>query len=162
MEKDNYKPKNKLQQMGEILYLCHTINKSLEANISSIARSCNLTGPQLHILWLLDMAGEKVSMSYLAEAGSWHLSTVLDLIKRMESKKLVVRSINQNDLRITNVEITNEGRKLRRKSLDHFKKSQIFQLIDEKDSEWTERLVSCLKEFCFLLKENYPETTEKI
>jgi DNA-binding MarR family transcriptional regulator len=76
-----------------------------------LARSADLTGPQLTVVKLLEQIGD-LSLSELSERIRAQNSTVTGIIDRMVRENLVVRERSKEDRRVVYIRLTPKGRKL--------------------------------------------------
>lgn len=68
-----------------------------------------LSGPKLHVLWLLVQADEPIGISYLAQCMKSVKSNATQIVDRLESDELVRRIPNPQDRRSVLVELTKVG-----------------------------------------------------
>jgi MarR family transcriptional regulator, organic hydroperoxide resistance regulator len=78
-----------------------------------VARSAELTGPQLTVLKVLEGVGD-LSLSELSERIRAQNSTVTGIIDRMEREGLVVRARSTEDRRVVNIQLTEKGARIAR------------------------------------------------
>ena len=78
-----------------------------------VARSAELTGPQLTVLKVLEGLGD-LSLSELSERIRAQNSTVTGIIDRMEREGLVVRARSTEDRRVVNIQLTEKGARIAR------------------------------------------------
>jgi MarR family transcriptional regulator, organic hydroperoxide resistance regulator len=78
-----------------------------------VARSVELTGPQLTVLKVLEGVGD-LSLSELSERIRAQNSTVTGIIDRMEREGLVVRARSTEDRRVVHSRLTEKGGKIAR------------------------------------------------
>jgi DNA-binding MarR family transcriptional regulator len=78
-----------------------------------LARSVELTGPQLTVLKMLESFGD-LSLSELSERIRAQNSTVTGIIDRMEQASLVVRVRSTEDRRVFKIKLTDKGAKIAR------------------------------------------------
>lgn len=91
------------------LYL--SLNKCMIDDWEKIVQLGGLTYPQAKLLIILTECGE-CTMSTIADKGFWHMSTVTELVNRMEKEGYVGRKIDQIDKRVVKVHITQKGREV--------------------------------------------------
>jgi DNA-binding MarR family transcriptional regulator len=92
-----------------ILYL-YTESRRLT---KELARSVDLTGPQLTVLKMLEGLGD-LSLSELSERIRAQNSTVTGIIDRMEREGLVVRARSSEDRRVVKIKLTDKGSSIAR------------------------------------------------
>lgn len=97
------------QILEAILYL-YTESRRLT---KELARSVDLTGPQLTVLKMLEGVGD-LSLSELSERIRAQNSTVTGIIDRMEREGLVVRARSTEDRRVVKIKLTDKGSKIAR------------------------------------------------
>jgi DNA-binding MarR family transcriptional regulator len=78
-----------------------------------LARSVDLTGPQLTVLKMLEGLGD-LSLSELSERIRAQNSTVTGIIDRMEQAGLVARVRSTEDRRVVKIKLTERGGKIAR------------------------------------------------
>jgi DNA-binding MarR family transcriptional regulator len=78
-----------------------------------LARSVDLTGPQLTVLKMLEAVGD-LSLSELSERIRAQNSTVTGIIDRMEREGLVTRARSTEDRRVVKIKLTDKGLKIAR------------------------------------------------
>jgi MarR family transcriptional regulator, organic hydroperoxide resistance regulator len=78
-----------------------------------VARSAELTGPQLTVLKVLEGLGD-LSLSELSERIRAQNSTVTGIIDRMEREGLVVRARSSEDRRVVHIRMTDKGARIAR------------------------------------------------
>lgn len=142
----------KTWQIDQFLNLSRGIYKTIEEDWKANAKAFGLSQPQMHILWILYFLGGSGSMSVLAKMGCWHISTVMDITRRMAKKGLVEIAADNNDLRITNATITPKGKALREQCENEGSKHmQIYKIAAEKGEQWFDHLIKKMRELCILL-----------
>ncbi len=97
------------QILEAILYL-YTESRRLT---KELARSVDLTGPQLTVLKMLEGVGD-LSLSELSERIRAQNSTVTGIIDRMEREGLVTRARSTEDRRVVKIRLTDKGSKIAR------------------------------------------------
>lgn len=97
------------QILEAILYL-YTESRRLT---KELARSVDLTGPQLTVLKMLEGVGD-LSLSELSERIRAQNSTVTGIIDRMERESLVVRARSSEDKRVVYIRLTEKGARIAR------------------------------------------------
>jgi DNA-binding MarR family transcriptional regulator len=78
-----------------------------------LARSVDLTGPQLTVLKMLEGLGD-LSLSELSERIRAQNSTVTGIIDRMEREGLVLRARSTEDRRVVKIKLTDKGSRIAR------------------------------------------------
>ena len=89
-------------------YIYLSLNKCMIDDWEKIVQLGGLTYPQSKLLIILRENGE-CTMSMIAEKGLWHMSTVTELVNRMDKEGYVEKQIDQMDKRVVRVRITQKG-----------------------------------------------------
>lgn len=110
--------------------LIRSLSKSLEEDLRRIARPYHLTGSQLHLLSLLYQE-DGISISTVAQRGLWHISSAFHNVMKLEQMGLVRTRSNQEDERVTEVHLTEEGRRLFDAMSQHIEQSRVMQAVRE-------------------------------
>ena len=97
------------QILEAILYL-YTESRRITKDL---ARTVDLTGPQLRVLKMLEAVGD-LSLSELSERIRAQNSTVTGIVDRMEREGLVVRARSDEDRRVVKIKMTDKGAKIAR------------------------------------------------
>lgn len=99
-----------MDTINDIGLLIKLIHDSIGTIVNTKLKEDNITISQLQLLsFLLDRKGNETSIGEIEEFFHVKHTTVLGLVKRMESKDFIFSFINSNDKRIRNVEITDLG-----------------------------------------------------
>lgn len=141
----------------EILNLTRGLYKMIEEDWEKASRVFNLTHSQQHVLWLLHFQ-DGCTLTELSNYGVWHLSTLMDIVNRMEKKGLVRREVDQEDKRITRVFTTEKGEEIRKKTMeiDYAKYYRIGPSLTLLSNEEVEQMISSLYQVCEkLLGDNF-------
>ncbi|ATY84217.1 hypothetical protein CVV65_04010 [Kyrpidia spormannii] len=110
--------------------LIRSLSKALDDDLRRIARPYHLTGSQLHLLSLLYQE-DGVSISTIAQRGLWHISSAFHNVAKLEQLGLVTTRSNQEDERITEVHLTEEGRRLFDAVSGEIEQSRVIQAIQK-------------------------------
>jgi DNA-binding MarR family transcriptional regulator len=102
--------KPEIDQILEAILYLYTESRRLT---KELARSVDLTGPQLTVLKMLEGLGD-LSLSELSERIRAQNSTVTGIIDRMEREALVVRARSTEDRRVVKIRLTEKGSKIAR------------------------------------------------
>jgi DNA-binding MarR family transcriptional regulator len=102
--------KPEIDQILEAILYLYTESRRLT---KELARSVDLTGPQLTVLKMLEGLGD-LSLSELSERIRAQNSTVTGIIDRMEREGLVVRTRSTEDRRVVKIKLTDKGSKIAR------------------------------------------------
>lgn len=94
-----------------LLNLVRGLYKAIDDDWRKSAAQNGLTVSQQHLLWILHFENGS-TLSEISAYGLWHLSTVMDLVDRMESRGLVSKEIDHNDARTKRVYLTEKGKNL--------------------------------------------------
>jgi DNA-binding MarR family transcriptional regulator len=104
----DFKPE--VDQIVEAILYLYTESRRLT---KELARSVDLTGPQLTVLKMLEGVGD-LSLSELSERIRAQNSTVTGIIDRMERENLVVRARSSEDKRVVYIKLTDKGARIAR------------------------------------------------
>lgn len=85
-------------------------SKVIESDWQTVANSVGLTQAELHTLWMVYFEG-RASITTIANHGLWDRSTVMQVVKRLKEKGLVTVEKDDQDLRVSYVILTEEGKK---------------------------------------------------
>ncbi|MBO8137339.1 MAG: winged helix DNA-binding protein [Desulfotomaculum sp.] len=91
-----------------MLNLIRGLYKAIDEDWRKCASKSGLTVSQQHMLYILFFENGS-TLSEISKYGLWHLSTVVDLVERMERSGLVRKEIDSNDARTKRVYITEKG-----------------------------------------------------
>lgn len=97
-----------VKSIHKLNYVYLAMNKCLIDDWEKIVQFGGLTYPQAKLLIILRENGE-CTMSMIAEKGLWHMSTVTELVNRMEKEGYVKKQIDHIDKRVVRVHITQQG-----------------------------------------------------
>ncbi|MEG6616012.1 MarR family transcriptional regulator [Peptococcaceae bacterium 1198_IL3148] len=115
--------KNENEILHVLLNLIRGLHKAIDEDWRKAAAKSGLTVSQQHLLWILNFENGS-TLSEISEYGLWHLSTVMDLVERMEKAGLVHKEVDQSDARTKRVYITDKGREVLNstaKRIDNYK-----------------------------------------
>jgi DNA-binding MarR family transcriptional regulator len=101
--------------LSSIFKILHACNKSSQAKRKP---SRDLTIIQLRILFYLSRKG-RTTMKELAEKFSVAPASMTDLIDRLVTKKLIKRTAEKKDKRVTEIEVSDFGKKKLAKIMKH-------------------------------------------
>ncbi|UCZ54640.1 MarR family transcriptional regulator [Bacillus shivajii] len=104
------------------------IGKVLEDEWQKNAQTLGLTLAEQHVMWIVH-SESKVSISNIAKIGLWDRSTVMQIIKRLQAKKLIKMTKDDQDLRVTYIELTKQGKEKRELSKE--KDYKLFDFINQ-------------------------------
>ena len=102
--------KPEVDQILEATLYLYTESRRLT---KELARSVELTGPQLTVLKMLEGVGD-LSLSELSERIRAQNSTVTGIIDRMEQAGLVARARSTEDRRVIKIKLTERGARIAR------------------------------------------------
>ena len=110
------------------------MGKVLEEEWQKNAKTLGLTLAEQHVMWIV-CSKDPISITEIAKVGLWDRSTVMQVVKRLQGKKLVRLLKDERDLRITYIELTEEGEEKRRES--KHKDYKFFEFLNkyQKDNE---------------------------
>ncbi len=119
--------------------------KVLENDWQNVARETGVTPSELHVLSILSLE-EKATMTKIAELGLWDLSTVAQIVTRLEKKELVNKKKRKDDRRISYCELTPLGLEKVEKSKTHSYEFLNY-LIENEDRNTDPGLIEQLRTF---------------
>ncbi|MDG5788654.1 MarR family transcriptional regulator [Evansella sp. AB-P1] len=102
------------------------LSKAMEDEWQKLAKGLGLTQAELHVMWIVNSKG-KISVSKIAKIGLWDRSTVMQILKRLKEKNLITVTKDENDLRVTHISLTKEGKEKR--NLSQFKESKFLEFL---------------------------------
>lgn len=148
-------PREKTRRLHVLLNLIRGLYKAIDNDWRKAAGELGLTPCQQHLLWILHFRNGS-TLTELSEIGSWHVSTVMSMVDRMEKNGLVIKKVDDQDARIKRIFITEKGEQLHKQTLNgekHFRLMTLLEQMDEKDIEnGTKILYSLVKQ---LLGQNF-------
>ncbi len=98
------------EKIDQVLIALRKIIRAIDLHSHNLVHSHGLTGPQALVLKSLQTGGK--SAGELASLVSLSQGTVTDIVKRLEQKKLVIRTRDTVDRRRVHVEATDLGTKV--------------------------------------------------
>ena len=105
------KPIPKTQLIEDVMRQLRRMVKALHAYSSEVEARFGLTGPQLWALWTIQQQGP-AGLKDLAQAMHLHPSTVVGVVDRLESKRLLLRKPDPTDGRRVRIVLTAAGRRM--------------------------------------------------
>jgi DNA-binding MarR family transcriptional regulator len=110
-----------------------------------IEKKHGITSSRLIVMWLLENE-ESVTMGGLAQAIDLTPRAVTRIIDGLETDEYVVRMVDQNDRRVTNVALTNKGRRFLKGSFPDIvaKFESLLGVLDPKEAVELARLLEKL------------------
>ncbi len=133
----------------DVLVSIRRIMRAIDLQSRQLVRSTGLTGPQLLLLKELIQAGDSTVTS-LAERVSLSQATVTDILKRLESRKLITRTRLQTDKRCVEVSVTNLAKELVEQSPPLLQEKFVEQFTNLKSWE-QHQLLSSLKQVAYMM-----------
>jgi MarR family transcriptional regulator, protease production regulatory protein HPr len=122
-------------------------SKVIDIDWQKAANLVGLTQAELHTLWIVYFDG-RASITTIANHGLWDRSTVMQVVKRLKEKGLVTVEKDHNDLRVSYVILTEEGKKRQMSTANaEFDSLYFIQQLREKDKEGFNKLMSFIVEF---------------
>lgn len=121
----------KYSNMYTIINLVRGLNKAIDDDCRISASKVGVTVSQQHLLCILSFENGS-TLSDISEYGLWHLSTVMDLVDRMERAELVRKEVDKKDARTKRVYITEKGQEAlsaSNKNLANFKFLNIIESL---------------------------------
>jgi len=111
----NTKAAGREQLSRDVLRHLMGVMHAMKDHVATLAAAFDLTPSQLAALSHLD---EPCSQRELAESLHFDASNITDIVDRLETRGLVVRTVDPHDRRVRRIMRTPEGEALRRKALD--------------------------------------------
>jgi MarR family transcriptional regulator, protease production regulatory protein HPr len=122
-------------------------SKVIDIDWQKAANSVGLTQAELHTLWIVYFDG-RASITTIANHGLWDRSTVMQVVKRLKDKGLVTVEKDHNDLRVSYVILTEEGKNRQMSTANaEFGSLYFIQQLREKDREGFNKFMSFIIEF---------------
>jgi MarR family transcriptional regulator, organic hydroperoxide resistance regulator len=102
---------NKSEKVSRIIDNIRRLFKAVNEHSKKAEHETGITGPQL---WTIKIIGDlsPVRVSDLARRMYLHPATVVGILDRLESRKLVKRVRSKEDRRVVKVRLTDEGKKI--------------------------------------------------
>jgi DNA-binding MarR family transcriptional regulator len=110
-------------RLAEAAYALHT---NVERSLGGVLRELDLTIPLVDVLWRLDPAAGPVSRRELAERLRCDPSNVTFLVDRLSQRRLVSRARAGDDRRVTALELTAAGVRVRDRLIATIAESSMF------------------------------------
>ncbi|WP_051688145.1 MarR family winged helix-turn-helix transcriptional regulator [Desulfofalx alkaliphila] len=132
-----------LVTMHTLLNLIRGLYKAVDEDWRNSATKTGLTVSQHHLLWILHFENG-ATLSQISDYGIWHLSTVMDLVERMEKAGLVRKEVDTNDARTKRVFITEKGEKILHSSIQHVSTFRFFKFLKEDKGNNIEQHINLL------------------
>jgi DNA-binding MarR family transcriptional regulator len=110
-------------RLAEAAYELHT---HVERSLGGVLRELDLTIPLADVLWRLDPAAGPVSRRELAERLRCDPSNVTFLVDRLSQRRLVSRGRAGEDRRVTALELTAAGVRVRNRLIATIAESSMF------------------------------------
>lgn len=109
------KTTDKAAVVAEIIDNIRRVFQAVNEYSKKAERETGLTGPQL---WAIKVIADSapIKMSELARRMYLHPATVVGIVDRLEGHGLVVRTRSQEDRRVVEIELSDQGRELVAKS----------------------------------------------
>jgi DNA-binding MarR family transcriptional regulator len=135
----------------KIIEIWDSINETMELKWHEIAQQFNLSLEQFHLLIELEELELNVSnetqlptVGEIASNMGNAPNTLSERIKRLEKKGLVEKIKDNNDLRVSRVALTNEGRKLIESIKNQVGKNLLNDILEKMDEESLDNLLKSL------------------
>jgi DNA-binding MarR family transcriptional regulator len=110
-------------RLAEAAYELHT---NVERSLGGVLRELDLTIPLVDVLWRLDPAAGPVSRRELAQRLRCDPSNVTFLVDRLSRRRLVSRGRAWDDRRVTALELTAAGVRVRNRLIATIAESSMF------------------------------------
>jgi MarR family transcriptional regulator, organic hydroperoxide resistance regulator len=135
----------------KIIESLDSINEIMELKWHEIVQQFNLSLEQFHLLIELDELELNVSnetqlptVGEIANNMGNAPNTLSERIKRLEKKGLVEKIKDNNDLRVSRVALTNEGRRLIESIKNQVGKNLLNDVLKKMDEKSLDNLLKCL------------------
>lgn len=110
-------------------YYLKTISRSYETSLQNDLLKHDLTYQQLNILiYLKKNSDKKINQKIIEEYFELSSATISGILKRLETKKLIVRETSIDDHRDKYIVLSDEGKKVEREFFDHMRKNDGYLL----------------------------------
>lgn len=122
--------KNKKEDeiLHTLLNLIRGLYKAIDEDWRKAAAKSGLTVSQQHLLWILKFE-DGCTLSEISEYGLWHLSTVMDLVERMEKAGLIHKEVDSTDARTKRVFITEKGKEVLKSTTINLKDYKFLDVV---------------------------------
>lgn len=138
----------KATTLHQLLNLIRGLYKAIDEDWRKCASKSGLTVSQQHLLWILRFK-DGSTLSEISQYGLWHLSTVMDLVERMEKLGLVYKEVDSKDARTKRVTITDKGNEFLNNSCNN---SESFKFMNAMEWDNLERMKQYLDTLYMLNK----------
>lgn len=118
-----------------LLNLFRGLYKSIDDDWRTVASTCGLTTAQQHLLWILYFKNGS-TLTEISNLGQWHVSTVMNMVERMEKKAMLYKVVDKNDARVKRVYLTPLGQSTRQESArlnSHFRLHRLLKGMDKEE-----------------------------
>ncbi|GBF34038.1 protease production regulatory protein Hpr [Desulfocucumis palustris] len=115
-----------------LLNLFRGLYKSIDDDLREAAAKCGLTTAQQHLLWVLYFNNGS-TLTEISELGQWHVSTVMNMVERMEKTGLLYKIVDENDARVKRIFLTPQGEALREKTETMTDNYRLYRILAETD-----------------------------
>lgn len=117
-----------------LINLCRGLYKSIDDDLRQVAADFGLTPAQQHLLWVLYFNNGS-TLTEISELGQWHVSTVMNMVERMEKMQLLYKVIDENDARVKRVFLTARGEELRKRTEERVDSFRIYKMLLETSTD---------------------------
>lgn len=120
--------KNKNEILHVMLNLIRGLYKAIDEDWRKAAAKSGLTVSQQHLLWIMNFK-DGCTLSEISEYGLWHLSTVMDLVERMERAGLIHKEVDSKDARTKRVFISEKGKEVLKSTTMHIEDYKFLDVV---------------------------------
>lgn len=136
----------------QLIQAAQTLRKSRPAIYQHFGLPCGEFFMLHHIERLLQESPCGVQVSFLHQKTNMSMSAVSQLLRSLEKKDLILRTISPKDRRVILVTLTDKGQKICKNSHEEFK-NYMSELISRFGEEKTRTLIALLKDLDVALEE---------
>lgn len=130
----------KIASLHMLINLFRGLYKSIDDDIRRVAARYGLTPAQQHLLWVLSFNNGS-TLTEISKLGQWHVSTVMNMVERMEKMELLYKIVDENDARVKRIFLTARGEELRKRTEDNVSSFRIAKMLAEMDmNEFSEEV----------------------
>lgn len=113
-----------------LINLFRGLYKSIDDDLRQVAAGYGLTPAQQHLLWVLYFNNGS-TLTEISDLGQWHVSTVMNMVERMEKMELLYKIVDENDARVKRVFLTARGQELRKRTEEQAANFRIYKMLLE-------------------------------
>lgn len=125
---------NQVALLHILINLIRGLYKSLDDDWRKAAAACGITTAQQHLLWILHFR-DGSTLTELSDLGLWHVSTVMNMVDRMEAAGIVRKEVDCADARVKRVFLTAKGNEIRESTEKQFEHFRLYEIIRQLDPD---------------------------